>query len=701
MAGKFVEVEAPSKEEALQKGAELLGVSQEEVSAEVIVEGKKGLFGKIKPYKLKVSLKERQVADIPQGGIEEKKEEEKAAEEEKEEEATEREEITGECGTYIFTPKGLYLSVSSKEISFAQALEEIEIYDFKDLDLDAISKAVEKTGEEVLIAPPQLKSAMKKKAVRMQPPRDGRTVYKFKEDGLYLTIHSIPGKEVDLTQLLQEVTILGFVETDNEALSLALERTGEEVKISPPQPEEVKRDGEVSVRLSGDEMEAFVTISSPLGGKPIGEEEVKKALSEAGVVIEVEEGDIEEAIEGGKDYQVFLNISGDKPKPGQDARLEYLFKAEERKKTGPMELEDGKVDYRDMGVIQNVNKGTVLVQKIPAGLGTPAKTVTGKEIPSLAGKDVNLPVGRGTEASPDGLQLIANTIGLPTIVSGKVQVLPIYEVKGDVNFATGNVDFGGNVIIRGNVLSGFQVKSGGNIEINGNVEDALVEASGKITIRGGVYGKGRGQVSAGEELSVRSVERGNVKSKTNIKIGESAMHSTVLAGAKVTVSGKKGLIVGGLTRAGETVNVRTIGSRLATPTEIEVGANPEIREELKNIEKKIAADQENLKKTQNAAESLKKLQQQVGELPKAKKDLLTRLTRTQFQLMGQLKSSIERKVRLNEAMKETVAARVAASDLIYPGVKITVKDAVMLVSDELRFVTLYEKEGKVQTGSYR
>ncbi|PIU61923.1 MAG: hypothetical protein COS84_10755, partial [Armatimonadetes bacterium CG07_land_8_20_14_0_80_40_9] len=135
--------------------------------------------------------------------------------------------------------------------------------------------------------------------------------------------------------------------------------------------------------------------------------------------------------------------------------------------------------------------------------------------------------------------------------------------------------------------------------------------------------------------------------------------------------------------------------------EIEVGANPEMREELKNLEKKIAADQENLKKTQNAVESLKKLQKQVGELPKAKKDLLTRLTRTQFQLMGQLKSSIERKVRLNEAIRETVAARVAVSGIIYPGAKITVKDAIMLVSDELKFVTLYEKEGKVQTGSYR
>ena len=48
--------------------------------------------------------------------------------------------------------------------------------------------------------------------------------------------------------------------------------------------------------------------------------------------------------------------------------------------------------------------------------------------------------------------------------------------------------------------------------------------------------------------------------------------------------GKKGLIIAGRVSAGEEVRARVIGNYLATPTEIEAGSSPKVRDELRQIE---------------------------------------------------------------------------------------------------------------------
>lgn len=61
------------------------------------------------------------------------------------------------------------------------------------------------------------------------------------------------------------------------------------------------------------------------------------------------------------------------------------------------------------------------------------------------------------------------------------------------------------------------------------------------------------------------------------------MHSNIRAGRDVLCSGAKGLIVGGSVQAGEKVIARIIGNPMSTTTSIEVGALPELRNELPGI----------------------------------------------------------------------------------------------------------------------
>ncbi len=58
MDGKFVEVEADSREEGLKLGAERLGIAPDRLAVEILEEKKKGFFGKGKTLKLKVFPKD-------------------------------------------------------------------------------------------------------------------------------------------------------------------------------------------------------------------------------------------------------------------------------------------------------------------------------------------------------------------------------------------------------------------------------------------------------------------------------------------------------------------------------------------------------------------------------------------------------------------------------------------------------------------
>lgn len=131
----------------------------------------------------------------------------------------------------------------------------------------------------------------------------------------------------------------------------------------------------------------------------------------------------------------------------------------------------------------------------------------------------------------------------------KLNVFPVYEVNGDVDYNIGNIDFVGTVVIRGNILTGFRVKASGDIRVTGGIEGAEVESDGSIEITGGVIGSNKGYVKAGRNIRCSFVQEGNVIAYEDITVTQSIMHSNVRAGKSVRCLGAKGLIVGGIVQA--------------------------------------------------------------------------------------------------------------------------------------------------------
>ena len=99
-------------------------------------------------------------------------------------------------------------------------------------------------------------------------------------------------------------------------------------------------------------------------------------------------------------------------------------------------------------------------------------------------------------------------------------MFPVFEVKGDLDLNTGNIDFIGNVMIDGNVPSGYEIKAGGDVKITGLVEGATIEAQGSIHISGGIAGQKKAVVRAGVDLQTQYVNQAIIFAGNDIQVDQ-------------------------------------------------------------------------------------------------------------------------------------------------------------------------------------
>jgi len=416
-------------------------------------------------------------------------------------------------------------------------------------------------------------------------------------------------------------------------------------------------------------------------GEELTPSDVVQFLAEQKIVSGIKQEEIDTVIRKQKFYHEYIIAEGTKPEDGQNAQLVFHFnpKGLELK---PQELEDGSVDFYNLNLIQSVTVGQVLVEKIPATEGINGVNVLGEEIKARPGRDVRLPQGQNTQPVDNYSKLVATKDGHVVYVNDKVNVLSTYEVRGDVDFSTGNIKFSGNVIVRGTVKSTFQVEAAGDVEIYGNLEGTVISES-NIQVKKGIV---RGNAIAKGSIMARYIENSQAEAGENITVAEAIMHSVVKAGRKVSVSGKKGLLVGGSCTAGEEIYAKNIGSSMGTSTVLEVGIRPEWREEYKEICRRLLIDQENSEKNQNLLNNLMSMQRSTSNWTEQKEQLLMKARRLQYQLHQEIEELSQRKTELEELFEELQNSRIIGENYVYSGVEICMGKAVFNVTEEMKQV---------------
>ena len=516
------------------------------------------------------------------------------------------------------------------------------------------------------------------------------------DGGVYVTIDLADGggssvSEVAIVEQLSKRNVTGF--NRNDIIRAIREADGQPIKIAEkPAPAPVS-EPEIQIVISRDRMEASLDIVLPPNCRELKLDEVLEKIKASGVVFGLDHEAIKKAYNSPGNGVVCAR--GQQPIHGTNAEIKQHVTVGGIRR--PEEMEDGSVDFKHLNLFTTVQQGDLLAEKIPATPGTPGSDVLGSPVVAKPGKDLLLPVGKNVQVI-DTYKIVAEIPGQFLVVNNKINVMPVIEIKEDVDLSTGNIEFIGNVTIRGSVQPGFSVKADGNVEIFGTVSGGIVEGK-NVVIKMGIQGMHRGYVKAKENVAAKFIENATVHAGNEIIVSDVVLHSRITAGKKVLVEGRRGLIAGGTVMAGEEIRAKVIGTQMSTSTELEVGVNPALREEYQHIRREIKKVEVSLEQTQKALSILRSMDQYT--MPPDKREMLLKLTKAQFHLVGQVEMMRTRMTAIEGEFEEMRTGRIKASEAVYPGVKVVVGTLVKPVRDILKFVSLYAEDGEIKVGTFK
>jgi len=519
----------------------------------------------------------------------------------------------------------------------------------------------------------------------------------FQEDGVYL---KILGNNVDKKSILNDVLNYidrkEIVDYDLDIVNKAISSMEHEyVKFAPFQ-EEKNIDADLIVEISSDKMKGFVTLIPPYGGKDIDIDQAVKKLEEVikfGLTIE----EVKKIIEKKTYNKQTLIASGRNPIDGEDGYITYNFNTEDN--FNPEILNDGSVNYRNLGIINNVKTDEIIAKIHLPNDGEPGMTVTGDFIQQRKGRNAILKYGKNVKLSEDGLELISTCDGQVYLDDGKIIVNEIYEVPNNVDNSTGNIFFNGIVKVKGNVLTGFEIKADGSIEIDGVVEGARLESKGDIILKRGIQGYNKGELISSGNIFAKYVENSYLTAQGDIE-AEAVMHSQVISNNIIKVEGKKGLIVGGICKATREIHAKIIGSTMATTTILEVGVDPNLKTRYEGIKNEIYKIEDNLDKLNKTISLLSRLAKN-DNLTSEKKKLLIKSLQTKKLLDNKHLQLKDELLDIETNMEMISKGKIYVENVIYPGTKITIGNSVMFIREEHKHCSFYKEQGEIRIGPYK
>jgi uncharacterized protein (DUF342 family) len=536
--------------------------------------------------------------------------------------------------------------------------------------------------------------------VELLEDTDGAVFIQRRADGVYMK--AIPpvgeGAPVDINHaeyILQEYSIEKY---NKKIVSTAILTPESSYTRIADYKHSIENDTQVSVEISNDEMNGYITVVGPRnGGADFSYQGYHDILVRKGITQGINENFLKDFADKPIYNQKICIATGKKPINGMNAYFQYYFETDITK-SRIKESSNGKIDFREINAIQNVLKGERLAKKNLPEEGVDGYTITGKVFPAQAGKDTaGMPLGKNVSLAPDGLTIISEINGQVMLTNSKINVELVHVVDGSVNLKSGNIVFLGNVIVTGNVEEGFSVKAAGNIEVNGSVDKASLFADGDIFIKNGISGKEGAKIHSKKSITTKFIENADIEARERVIVTDGILNSRVSAGKEILCNGKRASIIGGRLSAGELISGKTLGSQQAsTETIFEVGYDPDAKRRLEELTKRKELLNAELDDIQLNLQTLNNIKEQRKKLSDDKEAYLVELSNKKTALTAELETTNKDIQELLELM-ETIAINgsVSASVKVCPGVIVCIKDKKYKVRNEYKAINFILRDGKI------
>lgn len=454
--------------------------------------------------------------------------------------------------------------------------------------------------------------------------------------------------------------------------------------------------GSIEWRVSVDSLALLCRGVPDPEPSPTGDE-IIEALRGAGITAQVDREILETVLQGLQSDWVVV-ARGVPPGPPAHGYLEYYV--------DPLKLdgrawvtENGGVDHKRLNLILNVSKGQQLVRKHDPIPGEPGTDVFGNPVPPEDGHEVSIPVGSGIELLEDGRLAVATEDG--ALVSGRdgFTLSKLYSIAGDVCYKTGNIDFCGSVDVGGNVLSGFELRAEGDILVRAAVEAARIEATGNVTILGGIQGGGKAFIRAGGNVSAKFASEAAIEASGDVLIHTQLVNCRVCAQGEVVVEGTPGAMVGGEVRSGQNVRAKSVGSSSGVKTLVQIGLDSDLLRKITALDEDFKDLEVKAGDIHRILGGLEHVRGETGALPPDKEAIRVKVIREKFNLKGRMSALAANLAAMRKDLDQARKGTIRADDTIFGGVTLRIGSDTLNIGHAMRHATFYYERGEIRSSA--
>lgn len=444
-----------------------------------------------------------------------------------------------------------------------------------------------------------------------------------------------------------------------------------------------------AISFSHDGMTAYLRLPEPMQGQKYRLEDVQAALTASGVKSGIDQEAIRGMVRDGIYGRPVVVATGKAPQDGKDGYFEYMFQSQLDGK--PRINEDGTVSYA-IQLFEMVTEGQVIAKYHPAIQGMDGYTVKDTPLRAKVGRELPPLRGRGFSCENDGLTYIASITGKIDMINDKINILPVFEVSGDVDANTGNIEFRGDVIIHGSV-DDVEIRATGTVTVDGVVQGASIYANKEIVLSGGVLGNGKSVIDAKGGISAKFFEFATVRCKGDIT-ADIFLNSNVYCEGKANVMSKKGAIVGGSVHAVSGIEANSIGNSAEIRTHVLVGNGGEVRVKMEELRNSIKTATANITKAETILQKFQEYEEKTGQSCKDDPRRV-QLVRIRVRDMAR-KAADEEELRKLEAMVESArGANIKVRKRVFPGVHISIDTCDVSCKDTFDDIIFIKQQEKV------
>ncbi|MCW7495475.1 FapA family protein [Leptospira levettii] len=484
---------------------------------------------------------------------------------------------------------------------------------------------------------------------------------------LKITKPGTKGKKVEYKDVLARVQLFGVEGYQTEQLKkIVVLADGKPVEIGTwSKGDPVPSYADISV--SDDGMEAKMVLHPPKHGGPLlTEYQLREQIAAVGISVGIIDSVIQNQIKNPEFFVPYVIAKGFLPIPGKDGEIKIYFRSDNKPQLE--EDEHGRINYKNIGVIQSVKPGDLIAEKIPPKKGEFGKTVTGTILPYQEEKTVEWILGPNVELKED--KLYAKIAGRPVLSAAwEIKVDEVIQLEA-VDYSTGNIDFPGTIIVEEKIGDGFSLTTSGSIIIRNSVGKAFLKAKGDIVLSGGFMGRGEGYIESEGNIYAKFVEQGKLTAQGSIFVEEAVMHSEISAKDFIRVMGGRGEVIGGTIIAGNSLTCAKLGAVVETKTKVAIGTPPELLDELNRMKKEISEKEITLHKVQLTLTKLVEKSQK-KELSQEEKDTITKLKDANDKFTKVLETQIKQFETALGSYEPNPDAFVEVEREVFPGVDLS------------------------------